>query len=316
MPADISIKVSAPGSIMLTGEHAVLTGELALACAVDARIHLTLTPQASDQISIDSALGCYTASRHQLVADERFGFILAAIRQVAAQLPSGFHLSVTSEFSHTLGLGSSAAITAAMVVALNRWLNTGADLNALFEQGLQVVHQVQQGRGSGTDLAASLYGGIIAYRLQPRQIEVLPGELPLQLYYCGYKMKTPAVLAQVEQQWQGQTALQAQLYQIMGQVSEAAAQALREQNLPELGRLFNVYQGLMDALGVNDATLSEIIYRLRAQPGVLGAKISGSGLGDCVLALGACEAEALNPYAPLTIQIARRGTYVEEQSCA
>jgi mevalonate kinase len=42
----------------------------------------------------------------------------------------------------------------------------------------------------------------------------------------------------------------------------------------------------MDALGVNDAKLSEMIYQLRADNRVQGAKISGSGLGDCVISLG------------------------------
>ena len=35
MPAASELKVSAPGSIMLMGEHAVLFGHRALACAVD-----------------------------------------------------------------------------------------------------------------------------------------------------------------------------------------------------------------------------------------------------------------------------------------
>jgi mevalonate kinase len=65
-----------------------------------------------------------------------------------------------------------------------------------------------------------------------------------------------------------------------------AEQAIIKQDWYALGRLMNIYQGLMDALGVNDYTLSDIIYTMRASADIYGAKISGSGLGDCVIALG------------------------------
>ena len=47
-----------------------------------------------------------------------------------------------------------------------------------------------------------------------------------------------------------------------------------------------VVQGLMDALGVNNAKLAELVFALRADPKIHGSKISGSGLGDCVVGLG------------------------------
>ena len=51
---------------------------------------------------------------------------------------------------------------------------------------------------------------------------------------------------------------------------------------------------IMDAIGVNNATLSDIVERLRSLPGMHGAKISGSGLGDCVVALGHGDASGLD----------------------
>ena len=55
---------------------------------------------------------------------------------------------------------------------------------------------------------------------------------------------------------------------------------------PALGELMNVNQGLMDALGVNNAKLAELVFALREDPQIYGSKISGSGLGDCVVGLG------------------------------
>ena len=48
----------------------------------------------------------------------------------------------------------------------------------------------------------------------------------------------------------------------------------------------NINQGLMDSLGVNNSRLAELVYELREDPNIQGSKISGSGLGDCVVGLG------------------------------
>ncbi len=42
----------------------------------------------------------------------------------------------------------------------------------------------------------------------------------------------------------------------------------------------------MVELGVSDPTLDDLITRARGSEGVRAAKISGSGLGDCIVAFG------------------------------
>jgi len=284
--ASATIRIAAPGSIMLMGEHAVLRGAKALACAVDKYMHLTLLPRHDRQVIIHSALAEYRANLDHLTDEPALSFVLTALRQWQPKLPAGFELSIESEFSHTLGLGSSAAVVAALTCALDRYAATGLTPAQLFDAALAVIHTVQNGRGSGTDLAASLYGGLIAYRAAPRELSPLSGAPDIALWYVGYKMKTPDVLALVERQSRHAPQLYAQLDTLMAQTSEQAEQAVAVGNWAQLGRLMNIYQGLMDALGVNDGALSAIIYALRSQSGVLGSKISGSGLGDCVVALG------------------------------
>lgn len=307
MSVSSKIEVSAPGSIMLMGEHAVLRGELAIACAVDKYIHLSLKPCDDRQIRVVSALGQYQASLDELPDQPELSFVVAALRQWQPSLPCGFELSIVSEFSHQVGLGSSAAVVAALTVALDRLAGTGLNREQQFDAALQVIHTVQNGRGSGTDLAASLYGGLIGYRVEPRELRPLKGLPTLSLWYVGYKMKTPAVLELVERKTARYPQLYTQLDRLMGQCCEQAQQAIDDSDWPALGELMNLYQGLMDALGVNDANLSQLIYRLRANAGVLGAKISGSGLGDCVVALGAGRPEGLS-YQEIPIAVSGRGT--------
>ena len=150
------IKVSVPGSIMLMGEHSVLFGEKALACAVDKRIEVVLSPLDDRTVSVDSALASYSSNLDNLSDEPKLSFVLCAIRMFADKAPSGFELTIRSEFSHTVGLGSSAAVTAGVVAALAEYADEELDPERLFDQSLSVVHQVQDGRGSGTDLAASI----------------------------------------------------------------------------------------------------------------------------------------------------------------
>ena len=299
------IKVSVPGSIMLMGEHAVLFGHRALACAVDKYIHLELQPRNDGRLVIDSALAQYDQPLAELPDDPALTFVLAAVRILASQLPGGATLTIRSEFSHTVGLGSSAAVTVAAVAALRRYAGLGTERAMVFNDALAVVHKVQ-GRGSGTDLAASVYGGLIGYTVEPRQVSRLPGLPPVCLHYAGYKTRTPDVLARVEEYSRSQSELYSELYQLMHQTTLAAERAINEEDWVELGKLMNIYQGLMDALGVCDATIADMIYRLRKAPGMLGSKISGSGLGDCVIGLGVAQIENM-PYEAIPVAVSPTG---------
>lgn len=311
------LKVTAPGSLMLMGEHAVLFGEPALACAVDKRISVELAPREDRQVVIDSALASYRSDLDQLVAEAKLSFVLAAIQRQQAVLQTGFELRIRSEFSHTVGLGSSAAVTVAVVAALMAFSGEASgDPMAVFNESLAVVHQVQDGRGSGTDLVAAVFGGVVGYTAataeSPAQIRALKGLPQISLYYAGYKTKTPDVLKIVEQYCAQQPQLFAGIYRLMGQCTAQAELAVERSDWVSLGQLMNMYQGFMDALGVNDKQLSDIIYSLRQSDAIYAAKISGSGLGDCVLALGQ-DANLSIAYEQIPVSISAQGVSVEYQ---
>ncbi|MGB1237616.1 MAG: mevalonate kinase [Pseudomonadales bacterium] len=299
-----TITSRAPGSVMLMGEHAVVYGHTAIACALDRYIRVSLTARSDEQVVIDSALAQYSASLDSLPDDPNLRFVLTSIKQFSGCYPSGFTLHIRSEFSHTQGLGSSAAVTVATLKVLGHFCQQPmTDLEHL-AIALKVVRSVQ-GRGSGTDLAASIFGGVIAYRNDPLEVQRLEGLPDLALYYCGYKTTTAVVLEQVARRQQEAKDLYDSLYGLMDQCSKAAVESLQAQNWPLFGQLMNYYHGLMDALGVNDKILSEMIYTLRAREGVLGAKISGSGLGDCVISLG--REQQLEGFETIAIVAAAQG---------
>ena len=79
----------------------------------------------------------------------------------------------------------------------------------------------------------------------------------------------------------------------MGESAVRAVELLRAHDLPGFGEILNENQILMDQIGLNTPELQEIVNALQAAPDVFGAKISGSGLGDCAVGVGYAGLEEL-----------------------
>ncbi|VGO19036.1 mevalonate kinase family protein [Pontiella sulfatireligans] len=288
-----TITTSAPGSLMLLGEHAVLHGRHALVGAINRRITVRLLPSKDDSFRIMSSLGEYESPLEDLADHPSFRFVLQAIRQHFGQFPSGFELRIDSEFSADIGFGSSAAVTVATHVAILNWLlGEPPEKELLFSESLKTVHAVQ-GRGSGADVAASVYGGMVGYTTAPEFLPVAVS-VPLTAVYCGYKTPTPEVILKVEQLRAVNLIKYERIYsEIDAGVQEAVA-CLQRRDLAAFGKILNRNQQLMAEMGVNTPELQEIVWTLQSDPEVFGAKISGSGLGDCAIGIGNAELPGLN----------------------
>lgn len=290
---------------MLLGEHAVLHGRRALVCAINRRITVRLFQCLEDSVEIVSSLGNYKSPLGELTDDPNFRFVLQAIRQHRETIPSGFKLEIDSEFSADIGFGSSAAVTVATHAALMQWI--GGEFQPLanvsrvsrqrghaklFFQSLETVQAVQ-GRGSGADLAASVHGGVVAYTTEP-SFQPLEVSLPLTAVYCGYKTPTVEVIQRVEKLRAADPDKYERIYAEMDESVHAAVSSLRENDLPIFGKILNCNQQLMDEMGVNTPELQDIVAALQNDPGIAGAKISGSGMGDCAVGIGDAQLPELD----------------------
>ena len=130
----------------------------------------------------------------------------------------------------------------------------------------------------------------------------MPMPPALSLQYVGYKTPTGEVLAQVTDAWEGRDVLA--LYARMGASSEAAISAARARDWTATAAALDAYQGLMEELGVSNADLGALVEEGRGQ--ALAAKISGSGLGDCVLAFGGV------PHGWERAKVAERGLVIHD----
>jgi len=296
----MQLKAHAPGSLMLLGEYAVLHDYPALVAAINQRLRVELTPKREAVLSITSdRYGAYEAPLSALTAVDDFNFVIETVKLFKDKMSSGLELTITSDFSGQIGFGSSAALVVATLAALNAWLQLQLSPLEMVRFGRQIVQKVQ-GTGSGADIAASVYGGIIAYRKSPLFVRSFAKSHPLVAYYSGFKTKTAQAILEVTTRFQPYPHVYSALLQAIGECAETGIHYLEQNDWPGLGKLFTVSQGLMEALGVSLPILQQMVAQLNSIPGIFGAKISGAGLGDCVIGLGEAhnsEFESLIPIA-------------------
>ena len=283
--ASHSFKAFAPGSFMLMGEYAVLRGYPALVMAVEQGITVTLTPREDSTIHIVSSLGQHQATLDDLQVKRPFQFVLVLIQHLQTEVPQGFDLVIDSDIRSDMGIGSSAAVTIATLKVLVDWLQLDWEQTQLLVVARQVVRSQQNGLGSGADLAASLLGGTVYFHAEPLLAQRLSHTPKIVSRYCGYKTPTAEVIQRVEQQRQAEPTEYAAYDQQIGQLVEQAKHAIKQADWPALGRCFTQQQTIMQAMQLCTPEIDALLAKLTQDPQVLGAKISGSGLGDCVIGL-------------------------------
>lgn len=289
--ACVSYSASAPGSFMISGEHAVLRGEMALVAAIDKRIHVSLVPRKDSKIFIKTdTLGNYQTDLTTLRIEPPFNFVLATIDAMRDKLNSGFGLVITSELSHQVGLSSSAAVTVATLSVLAQFAGLDYSPLDLFHQAKSVIQSVQ-GAGSGADVAAAVFGGVQAIKLEPFSIEPLKStNIPWYLVYTGYKTPTSDVVAKVNADYEKSPEFYRSIFGAIGAASQMMRNALQRQDVQLLGHWMNRHSALQAAMQLVCLKSKKILDKCQSLAKVSGAKISGSGLGDCVLVLGELSA--------------------------
>jgi mevalonate kinase len=270
---------------MLFGEHAVLRGKTSIAAAVDRRLRVELTPNDDNDIHIFSSLGNVCTPKNTLSFGNNFRFVEACFSLYKDRLPTGATVTISSTINHTVGLGSSAAVTVALLAALSSWIYGDYTKEQLLQDSCTVIRNVQK-IGSGADAASIIWGGVIAYQTTPSCVTPLCDTLDGVLISSGKKVPTAEVIAFVNAKERMFPEIYHNLFETIEDVTQAAKKAIIIKDFTTLGKLMDIGEGLMESLGVGTKELCEICWKLKEVPTILGAKISGSGLGDAVFGLG------------------------------
>lgn len=269
------VSCSAPGKIYLFGEHAVVYGETAIVCAVELRTRVRA--EINDSIVIRSQIG------RTGIDFEKHPYISLVIEKMREISPiKGVFLEIDSEIPVGSGLGSSAAVTIASIGALNELFGCGLSLKEIAKLGHQIEISVQ-GAASPADTYVSTFGGVVTI---PERRKLRTPDCGIVIGDTGVFSSTKELVANVRSLRESYPELIEPLMASIGRISKIGESLVLAGDYRSIGRLMNVNQGLLDALGVNILELSRLIYSARGA-GAFGAKITGAGGGGCMVALTA-----------------------------
>ncbi len=183
------MKVLAPGKLILSGEHAVVYGQPALAMAINRYVTVTATPQVAPNISFNLSDFAYQKclslnTLHSLknrikqkykrfvsgdfkirevlhkpveLAQVAFSLFFEALN---IKLTQGISIHVESTIPMGCGMGSSAATVLSIVHAIANHLEVDLSSEMFLKLGIE-AENLQHGYSSGLDLQVSLHGGCI-----------------------------------------------------------------------------------------------------------------------------------------------------------
>ncbi len=286
------ITTSAPGKLLLFGDHAVVHGHPCIVTAIDQRVFVTVEKRSDDLFVMqasDVEITHYQKKLHEVGQGnlpKSVRFIETVLAEFLQQYPQqeGVSVSTRSDFSALYGFGSSSAVSVAFAQALSKVFLVSLTKRQLFDIVYKAVIAVQ-GVGSGFDIAAAIWGGTLYYISPAKVVDQLRlAELPLVVGYTGMKTDTPTIINQVAAAKEKDPARIERLFQQSTTIVEKAKTALQKQDWKAVGHLMNQNQLVLAELGVSSPVLYTLISAAK-NVGAYGAKLSGAGIGDCMIAM-------------------------------
>jgi mevalonate kinase len=286
MPA---ISASAPGKVILFGEHAVVYERPAIAVPVNQvavrAVVLPIPTGHPGQVQIDAPdVGLHTDLK-QLSADHPLALLLATVQAELnlSHLPA-LSLWIKSTIPVAAGLGSGAAVSVAITRALSEFLGHPLPDERISEVAFRIERKYH-GTPSGIDNTVITYAQPI-YFIKGQPFERLSVQQPFNLVIAdsGIKSETSAVVGDVRSHWQAAPERYETLFDAIGGITRKAREIIEEGSTNDLGPLMNENQHLLQAMGVSCPELDQLVH-IALESGALGAKLAGAGRGGNMIAL-------------------------------
>ncbi len=324
-----NVVVSAPGKLLLLGDHAVVHGRPCLVTAIDRRLTLSarLTPKPIFQlIAPELSLVGYQKPLAGIASGpvpKAAEYVEYAVAQFIQKYPLSRGVQITAgvnEIGGEFGFGTSSAVTVATIKALSELSEQNLSNRAVFDLACQTVLALK-GVGSGADIAAATYGGLLRFVTGGASIEPLAVRpFNLIVAYSGHKANTPMLIRTMNAKLKLYPDIVNGLFDTSEQIVKGALQDLKTNNLARLGELFTMHQGVLTALGVSTPELNTIC-SIATSAGAYGAKLSGAGGGDSAIVLASATTSkpvmrtlSQAGFACQLLQTGAEGVRVERQS--
>jgi len=262
------VKVSAPGKIILSGEHAVVYGYPEILSAINRRLSVEIE---------ETVLGL------DIQPIEGKSLVEYAVEMIKARLKISGHknlkIRINSQISIGGGLGSSAAFAVAITAAFFEFLKLPRSLKKINEIAYE-IEKKQHGTPSGGDNTVSTYGGFLLYRKEtetfkvfsPLKTKVFPS---IYLMYSGKPEESTGEMIKTVKDFILRSPKEAEkIFKETEKITRNFSRFLSGEEL-NFGGLITRNERLLEQLGVVSVKTKRLIQKIESTGG--SAKISGAG---------------------------------------
>ena len=279
-------KASAPGKIILFGEHFVVYGVKAILCAINKRVTVTAEKSLENKISINSSVGNLVESPNRPISEIdphlRPFYFLADLMIQKYNEKSGIKITIDSEIPLGVGLGSSSACCVAGAAAISRIF-----AKTTKEEILQMAIEAEKTifpNTSGADCTVCTFGGLIQYD-KKNGYSKINYEPNFHLLIANSKVEhsTKEVVSKVNQFKEKFEEKFSNMCDDETKLIEDVLICLKNNDLKSMGKNMMINQEYLEKIGVSNEQLENMIEV--ANKFSFGAKLTGAGGGGCIFAL-------------------------------
>jgi len=277
---------SAPGKVILFGEHFIVYGGKAILSSINKRITVETQSSNSDKIEVSSDLGAINVSKSEPVQNINpiFRPVIHVAQKILKQFNSnsGLKITIRSEIPAGVGLGSSSACCVAAASSIS-----GLFANYSKEKVLQLAIEAEKTifeNVSGADSTVCTYGGIIEYS-RDGKIKKLDFVPKFQLVIADSKImhSTSQVVSKVKKFKDDNPQVFSTLGDKEASLIEETLLALKKNDLNTVGAKMKQNQAHLEKIGVSNDLLGVMLDAVNDV--AYGAKLTGAGDGGCIIAL-------------------------------
>jgi mevalonate kinase len=279
---------SAPGKIILFGEHAVVYNRPALAVPLS-QVHAQAEVNPSSHAIPGTWIDAPGISLHSPLIDLPVGNALGSVinnvfNSLGIPKSPNIEIHITSNIPVASGLGSGAAVSVAIIRAISTYFGhplTDQQVNEL----CYLTEKIHHGTPSGIDNTVITYARPV-YFVKGQTIETFLVGAPFTLVIgdTGIAAPTKESVNDLRRLWQAEPGHWEQVFDQVGEIVQQARQAIEGQGWRALGPLMNANHTLLQQMSVSSPELDRLVLAARSA-GALGAKLSGGGRGGNMIAL-------------------------------
>lgn len=292
----MKVTASAPAKIIILGEHFCVHGASALSMAINLYSKVEVEDLSQRKLQIFSenlnVLGEYVKEKFFPVIGgpesreviEPIRLAVEATLNMLGRVERGFRVKVNSRIPIGVGLGSSASIAVATIMAVATNLGFKLSKEEICKVAFEAERYVHF-KPSGIDHTTITYGGLILFKDRKLVKHIQPkNDLTFIVGNTGIRRSTGILVKEVDKLKEERKSLMIRMLEDVENLVFEGLDALEKGDLKILGSILDKNQRMLSDIGVSHWKLEELI-SVAKKAGALGAKLTGGGGGGCMICL-------------------------------